>query len=102
MFLSYIDVPLSLPLPLSLSFSLSLPSPPLSQISKHVCFLKALAGVVQWIERRPVNRRVAVSIPSQSTGLGFRPGPQLGSCKRQPHIDVSLPLSPSLPLSENK
>ena len=36
----------------------------------------ALAGVAQWIERRPVNHRVTGSIPSQGTCLGCRPGPQ--------------------------
>ena len=37
---------------------------------------RAPAGVAQWIECRPVNQRVAGSIPSQGTCLGFRPGPQ--------------------------
>ena len=55
--------------------------------------------MAQWIEFWPVNQRVTSSIPSQDTYLGCRPGPQLGVCERQPHIDVSLPLSPSLPLS---
>ena len=32
------------------------------------------------------------SIPNQGTCLGCGPGPQLGAGKRQPHIDVSLPL----------
>ena len=32
----------------------------------------ALAGVVQWIGHRPVNQRVADSIPSQGTGLQTR------------------------------
>ena len=36
----------------------------------------ALAGVAQWTEHWPVNQRVAGSIPSQGTCLGFRPGPQ--------------------------
>ena len=36
----------------------------------------ALAGVVQWIEGRPVNQRVASSIPSQGTCLGCGPGRQ--------------------------
>ena len=39
-------------------------------------WLWALAGVAQWIERRPANQRVANSIPSQGTCLGGRPGPQ--------------------------
>ena len=56
-----------------------------------------LAGVAQWIERGPVNQRVASLIPSQGTCLGCGPGPQMGVCGRQPHIDVSLPLCPSHP-----
>ena len=56
----------------------------------------ALAAVAQCIECRPANQRVAGSIPSQDTSLGCRPGPKLGACERQPHIDVSL--SPTLPL----
>ena len=35
-----------------------------------------LAGVAQWIERQPVNQRVAGLIPSQGTCLGCGPGPQ--------------------------
>ena len=58
-----------------------------------------LAGVAQWIERWLLNQKDAGSIPSQGTCLGCKPGPQEGACERQPHIDVSLPLSPSLPLS---
>ena len=50
----------------------------------------ALAGVAQWIESRPANQWVTGSIPSQGTRRGCRPGPQLGICERQPHIDVSL------------
>ena len=61
---------------------------------------KALAGVAQWTEHQPVNRRVAGVIPSQGTGLGCRPGPQLGSRKRRPHTDISLFLPPLL--SKNK
>ena len=52
----------------------------------------ALAGVAQWIECWPANQRVTGSIPSQGTCLGCRPSHQLGAHKRQPHIDVSLPL----------
>ena len=62
----------------------------------------ALAGVVQWIECQTENQRVASSIPSLGTCLGCRPGFQYGVLKKQPHIDVSLPLSPSLPLCKNK
>ena len=52
----------------------------------------ALAGVAQWIELQTANQRVAGLIPSQGTCLGCGPGPQEGAPKRQPHIDVSLPL----------
>ena len=55
-------------------------------------WLQALAGVAQWIERRPANQRVASSIPSQGTCLGCGPSAQLGACEMQQHIDVSLPL----------
>ena len=64
-----------------------------------------LGDVAQWIEHRPVNQKVASSIPSQGTYLGCGPGLQLGACERQP-IDVSLThgcfspsLSPACPLS---
>ena len=63
----------------------------------------ALAGVAQWIEHQTVKQRVASSIPSQDTCLGFGPGPQWGACERQPHFGVSLPLFLLLsPLSKNK
>ena len=52
----------------------------------------ALDGVAQWIECGPASQRVASSIPSQGTCLGCRPGPWWGACKRQSHVDVSLPL----------
>ena len=52
----------------------------------------ALARVAQWMECWPANQKVAGSIPSQGTCLGCGPDPQLGACKRQPHIGVSLPL----------
>ena len=58
-------------------------------------FYLALAGVAQWIEGGPVNQKVAGSIPSQGTCLGCRPGLQQEMHKRQPHIDVSLPLAKS-------
>ena len=57
-----------------------------------------LAGMAQWIKRWPANQRVTRAIPSQDTCLGCRPGPQEGVCDRQPHTDVSLSFSPSLPL----
>ena len=58
----------------------------------------ALACVAQWVEHRPVNWKVARSIPDQDTRLRGRPDPLLGASERQ-SINVSLPLSPSLPLS---
>ena len=54
--------------------------------------MTALAGEAQWIERGPVNQRVAGSILSQGTCLYCRPDPQEGACERQPHMDVSPPL----------
>ena len=59
--------------------------------------------VAQWIECRPINQRVTSSIIS----LGHMPGlwagsPVRGEHERQPHIDVSLPLSCPSPLSKNK
>ena len=64
-----------------------------SVVSESVlqCAPLVLAGVVQWIERRPAKQRVTGSIPSQGTCLGCRPGPHLGARERQPHMDVSLP-----------
>ena len=44
----------------------------------------ALVGVAQGIEWQPANQRVASSIPSQGTCLGYGPGPQWGAHKRQP------------------
>ena len=52
----------------------------------------ALAGVAQWIECQPANQRVASLIPSQGTSLGCGPGHQYGTCRKKPHIDVSLSL----------
>ena len=62
----------------------------------------ALAGVAKWTECPQANQWVASLIPSQGTFLGCKPGPQEGAHERQPHIDVSLPVSLSLPLSKNK
>nr|KAF6302531.1 hypothetical protein mPipKuh1_009286 [Pipistrellus kuhlii] len=71
----------------------------------------ALAGVAQWVERRPVNRRVPVRFRSRArisvAGSSPAGGPQ-NVCRRQP-IDVSLshpcfslsrPLSPILPKNQ--
>ena len=64
---------------------------------------RALAGVAQWTERRPENQGVTGSIPSQGICLGCRLGPQWGEHKKQPHIDVSLPLFLSpFPSLQNK
>ena len=54
--------------------------------------MTALAGVAQCI--KPVNERVAGSIPSQGTCLSGRFGGDMGAYNRQPidvsHISVSL------------
>ena len=42
----------------------------------------ALAGVAQWSECWPADRKVSGSIPSQDTHRGCVPGPQLGLCER--------------------
>ena len=55
---------------------------------KKICL--ALADAAQWIECRPVNKRVAGSIPGQGTCLGCRAHPWFGARERKPHIDVSL------------
>ena len=74
---------------------------------KNSCkkFLLVLAGVAQWIENQPLNRKVTVSIPSQGTCLGCSPVPWLRTCERQlisvslAHLCFSPSLSSSLPLS---
>ena len=53
----------------------------------------ALANVAQCIERQPANQRVGGLVPSQGTCQGCGTGPQEGAHERQPHIDVSLPVS---------
>ena len=65
----------------------------LSRIHKEIL---ALTGMAQWTKCLPMNQRVAGSIPSQGTCLGFGPGPQWRPYERQPHTDVSLPLFPSV------
>ena len=62
----------------------------------------SLAGVAQGFEHRPVNPKVAGSIPSQGTCLGHRPGPSWGCMTGNQcvsHICFSPSLCPSLPLS---
>ena len=62
----------------------------------------ALAGVAQWIELWPVNQRVAGSIPVRAHACVAGKVPSGSVRKRQPHVDVSLPLSLPTPLSKNK
>ena len=60
----------------------------------------SLAGVAQWIEHWPVNRKVTGSIPSQGTGL-LAGGPS----ERQPCMSLTLmflSLSFSLPHRTSK
>ena len=65
----------------------------LGKASSHKTPLLALAGVGQWIERRPANQSIAGLNPSRGTCLGCRPGARgWGVRDRQPHIDVSLPV----------
>ena len=65
----------------------------------------ALAGVAQWMECQPTNRKVAGLISSQGSCLGCGPAPQLGARERQliavslTHRYLSPSLSPSSPLS---
>ena len=56
----------------------------------------ALAGVAQWMERWPANKKVAGSIPSQGTYLDCRPGPWCGGHMRSNHTWIFLSLSFSL------
>lgn len=50
-----------------------------------------LAVIAQCIECWIANEGVTGSIPGQDTCLGCGPGSRWGTCKRQPHIGVSLP-----------
>ena len=62
-----------------------------------------LAGVDEWTEHWPGNRKVTGLISSQGTWLGCGPGPHLGAARdNQSHIGVSLPLSIPSPLSKNE
>ena len=56
----------------------------------------ALAGVAQWIEHGPTNRKVTGSILSEGTCLCCGLGPWLEVCERQP-FDVYFSLSSSFP-----
>ena len=61
--------------------------------------------MTQWVGHRPTNQKAAGSNPGQGTCLGCGPGPLLGGMQEATnemflsHINVSLPFSPSLPLS---
>ena len=65
-----------------------------------------LAGVIQWIEHRPVNQSVSSLIPGQGTCLGCESGPWLGACERQLmdviHCSFSPSFSFSFPLSKKR
>ena len=64
-----------------------------SQITFLIKIIKTHPGwysSVDWV--LAMSPRVASSISSQGTGLGWGPGPQWGPHERQPHVDVSLPL----------
>ena len=54
-------------------------------------------GSVDWV--LACEPKATGSIPGQGTCLGCGPGPRLGACERQPHIDVSF--SFLSPLSKN-
>ena len=70
-----------------------------SEESKPLSCPGCCGSVAQWIECQLANQRVAGLIPSQGTCLGCGPGPQEGTCERQPHIDVPLLLFlPPFPL----
>ena len=60
---------------------------------------RALAGGAQWIEHQPENQRVSGWFPVRAHAWLAGQVLSAGARERQPHIDVSLPLSPSLPLS---
>ena len=61
--------------------------------------LTALTGMAQWVRHHLINQKVTGLIPSQGACLGcMGQVPGWGMCERQ-LIDISFPLSPSLPLS---
>ena len=59
----------------------------------------ALAGVAQWIERGLQTKWLPVQFPVRAHAWVVGQIPSRGCVRGQPHIDISLPLSPSLPLS---
>ena len=58
----------------------------------------ALAGVAQWIEHWPANQRVARSVPELQARSPVGSMEEANRWMLLSHIDVSLPLVPSLPL----
>ena len=62
----------------------------------------ALAGVAQWTEHWPANKKVTSLIPGQGMCQGCGTHPQFRACKRQnlSHTPMSLSFPPSLPLSK--
>ena len=72
-------------------------------LARAVCGFKKLIntcpgwrGSVDWVLAYEPESRWFDSQSGHMPGLRM-PGPQLGVCKRRPHIDVSPSLSPSLP-----
>ena len=65
---------------------------------------QVLAGVAQWTERLPVNRRVIGLVPSQGTCLGYiqARSPVGGALEATTHWCSSPSLSPCLSLSKNQ
>ena len=62
--------------------------------------ITALAGVTQWTECQPTNKRVAGWIPSQGTFLGCQPGPcwRYARGSQLMYLSHTPSLSPSLPI----
>ena len=70
-----------------------------------VLFKKSFLTWLVWLSGLSISLRTkgsSVRFPVQGTCLLCRPGPQQGACNRQPHVDVSLPLSLPSPLKINK
>ena len=64
--------------------------------SNRIIYIHELAGVALWTQHRPVNQKVASSIPSQGTCLGSGQVPSWGCVRGTQSMFLSLP--PSLPL----
>ena len=63
---------------------------------------EALTSVAQLVGCHSARHKVAGSIPSQGTCLGWGSGPQLELQERQLHIDVSLLFFFPSPLTKSK